>query len=279
MDPQSYVFNAEEEEKKAQDSTEEIPEGIQLFTVNNLYFNKFNPNPSRKKRETDFVWWFKAVFTHHESGLLITRMDNGNFVDDDPHSRNWASVLKLERVDQPQLNTHPQFDEFMTGIGAPKYIPDNSKPKAYRFWSIDPNGKAIFTGYNEDPAGPLGLPVMLKIIHREVPVFEGKRNSKGEILKEDVRGFKRNVLVPSLDEDGRQLKQILPFIECTQIPDGMENLFGANDLRWPKVYELPEEYKDIRGTYHKYEEEQKSSGGYSYDEDIKGNSSKDEIDW
>lgn len=248
--PMPKGFNPEEEENRKVE--EIIPEGLQLFTLYNLYFGKFDDNPRGKQRSDDYVWWLNIQFTHHETGLLLSRMDNGNFTPDDFHNRRWANNLKLERVGR--LNTHPMFNEFMVGLNAPTIKPDPKYPKMISYWVIE-GGKAQFRGHDEEPPGPLGLPVMLNVIHKEVPKFEAERNSHGESVKETVRGYERTKMIMCRDDKGKIEKITLPFIECTEIPDLQADLFGANDLRWPKVYPFVDDsQKEIRGQYHKYGE-------------------------
>lgn len=240
-------FNQEEVEGQLGTQEELIPEGKQLFVLYNLWFGKFDSSPRNKRRADDFVWYLFPKFLHVKSGLLLSRLDNGQ-------EGRWATILKIERVGSPQINTLPFFRNFMEAIGAPK-IADPNNPNVIRYWDVE-DGKPVFRGHDEEPPGPLGLPLVLNIIHKEVPKLIAKRNPDGSIVKETINGFERTVFVQEYDEDKKLVTVKREFIECTDVPPAFEDVFGSNDLRWPKVYELPEQYKDYRGDYFKFTSQQ-----------------------
>lgn len=262
-------FNPEEEEKRSEQSSDGlIPEGKQLFTIYNMWFGKYDASPRGKRRGDDFIWYLFFQFLHVKTGLLLNRLDNGQ-------EGRWASILKLERFGSPQINTLPYFQKFMEAIKAPK-ITDPNNPNIVRYWDIM-DGKAQFNGYDEDTPGPLGLPLVLNVIHKEVPKMIAKRNPDGSIVREVVNGFERTVLVQEYDENGKPLKTVQEFIECNEVPPAFQDVFGANDLRWPVVYELPEQYKDYRGDYYKYQGKAGAGEVSSFDADVEPESSG--IDW
>lgn len=274
--PANYTFNPEDEKEKLENSGDEIiPEGKQLFILNNLYFGKYDANPKGKRRDNDFIWYLYPTFVHHDTGLILRRFDNGN-------EGTWSTVLKLERVGSPQINTHPMFAEFMEKLDAPKIVPDPAFPKSIRYWSINERGQAVFNGYDETPAGPLGLPLVLNVLHKEVGKMEAKRDRDGNVVKQkNQKGYEYTVLIPSLDpKTGVQLKETKAFIECLPIPENVDpNGFGVNDYRWPKLYDLPEKAKDVRGSYSKPGDKDDSMSKHGMRDDGSGSGADNEIDW
>jgi hypothetical protein len=226
-----------------------IPEGEQLFTLYNMFFSKFNSNPRGKKYRTDFTWSYTMNFEHVASGMMLSRLDN-------MQEGFWASQQKIYRVGSGsgRIDNMYMFLDMMKKLNAPFHQESGKADDVGTYWVIK-DGKAIFPGYDEEPAGPLGLPVMLNIIHKDVPVLTIRdgavKNQWGRYENEDY--------VQKCDETGKPMLQKKEFIACHD-PKKHEswdiNEFKAKiEFAFPVLFGLPEESQDHRGVYHIFEQD------------------------
>ncbi len=215
-----------------QEVPEIVPEGKQLFIVYNMWFGKFNNNPKGKRRSGDFILPLNVKFMHYETGLFLSRLDNGQ---PDP----WNRMLFIKRLGN--IDTRPNYIEFMQKIGV--------KPReagGMISFHVKRDGKMVFTPYN-DPEfpGPLGLPVKLMVIHKEEPVLVPKEGAE----KDRWGRYAREDLVEQRDEDGNVVMKTVAYIQVTQPID--DSYRAKAEAGWPVLYELAEDEKKIRGEYYK----------------------------
>jgi hypothetical protein len=236
------------------DQVEVIPEGKQLFSIYNMWFGRYNGNPRGKRRSTDFSIPFNVQYSHIETGLLITALNNGA---DDPFNR----MLFLKVVGE--IDTRGQYYKFMQGIKAPPHKV-KGMGNAVRYHSMQ-NGDRVFMPHDDpDNPGPLGLPVKLTIVHKEVPVLthrEGaEKNRYGRYEKED--------LIQVID-DGKPVTRVKEFIEVDhpQSDDFVERMMAG----WPVISKLTPAEEKQRGEYYiaqAEEEETEQETTKEKDEDV-----------
>ncbi len=213
-----------------------IPEGEQIFFIYNMWFGKFNPNPSGARRAGDFSVPLFVKFVHKDTGLFLSRLDNEQR---EPFNR----MLFVKRVGN--INTLNKYYKFMKAIGAPEIKATGGV--VFHVWR---DGKKIFTPHDDpEQPGPLGLPVKLMIVHKEVPVLVPKEGAE----KNQWGRYDETDLMPKLDEDGKPIKQIREFIVVDEPED--DSFKSLAESGWPIIIPLTEEEKKLRGQYFKPEEE------------------------
>jgi len=219
-----------------EETVELIPEGLQLFTIYNLWFGNYNENPKGAKRRTDFSIPIRFKFEHVKTGLFLNRLANGQ-------RAPFNSMLFLKKIGN--IDTRQSYYKFMRDIGAPVY---KTKTGGEYFHTMK-DGKRVFTAYDEEPKGPIGLPVKLMVIHKEVPVLKAKEGAE----KNRWGRYEDSDLIEVIGEDGKPKTKIQEFIKCTEPEsDNFEDVVKAG---WPVVYELGDDEVDVRGEYFKPEEE------------------------
>lgn len=251
VDPLAY--NPEEVGKEQE---EIIPDGKQLFTIYNMWFGKIQTNPSGAKRSTDFRIPLNIKFKHEKTGLLLTRLDNGQ---DEP----WNRVLNLQRIGN--VDTRAEYHKLMEKIGAPEH-----KVNGGVAFHIMRDGQRMFTPFDDSEVpGPIGMPVKLNIIHKEVPVMKLKpgaeKNKWGRYEKDQME---------QVVEDGKVVTKIQEYVECTQPAD--DSWKEKAESGWPVLYDLTAEEKKVRGEYFVRNDDSVPEGAERTEENAKA---EQKVDW
>jgi hypothetical protein len=263
-------FNRSEEAKDREDIL--IPEGEQLFFLYNMFFNRLNTSPKGKKYPTDFTWGYIMQFSHAETEALMTRLDNGQ-------EGRWASSQKLYQVGN--IDNIPVFLQMMKAIGAPYHPDDPKKPDGMGAYWIIKDDRATFPPYDAKPAGPLGLPIMLEVIHKDVPVLAIRPGA----VKDQRGNYDDSDYIQKCDsETGKPLTQTREFISCLNPKD--HNKWDVNEFKaiiesgFPKILPLPEEHTEKRGPY--FVPEDKPNRGLTSEEEQQRRENKeveDKMNW
>lgn len=218
-----------------------IPEGEQLFTIYNMFFGKMQMNPKGAKRSTDFRVSIYLKFTHVKSGLLLSRLNNGQ---DAP----WNATVNLQRIGN--IDTRPMYRTFMKAINAP--VHKDGKIESFHIMRPHPKNSSqmvrTFTPFDDSKSpGPLGLPVKLFVIHKEMPVMKLKAGAE-----KNQWGRYNSDQLEEVVEDRKVITKIQEFIQCT---DPNPEILKQNEFRakvesgWPITYSLTEKEKKVRGEY------------------------------